>query len=100
MVKIEATFPKQDNEGNLFSASSFHYVESYLLESVGGYTVTECSGGWADGGKTYLDHSFVYSVVVDDMGKANAVMANLKWLILNDFRQHSAWITYHDISVF
>lgn len=99
MVKIEATFPKRDNEGNLFRSSSFLAVEAYLLEVAGGYTVTECSGGWKDDEKVYIDYSFVYCVVVDDM-KAHLIMTNLKRMILNDFRQHSAWITYHDINIF
>ena len=99
MVKIEATFPKRDNEGNLFRSSSFRAVEVYLLEVAGGYTVTECIGGWKDDEKVYIDYSFVYSVVVDAI-LADAVMSALKDRIINDFRQHSAWITYHDINIF
>lgn len=101
MVKIEATFPKRDNDGNLFRQSDFDTVEGILLSEVGGYSVTESSGGWVnDEGEVMFDASFVYCVVVDDMDKAKKVMANLKWMILNDFRQQCAWITYSEINIF
>lgn len=101
MVKIEATFPKRDNDGIPFRSSMFRHVEGILLSDVGGYSVYESAGGWVnDEGKEMFDASFVYCVVVDDMDKAKRVMANLKWMILNDFRQQSAWIMYHEINIF
>lgn len=101
MVKIEATFPKRDNDGIPFRSSMFRNVEAVLLSDVGGYSVYESAGGWVnDEGKEMFDSSFVYCVVVDDMDKAKKVMANLKWMILNDFRQQCAWITYSEINIF
>lgn len=101
MIEVKATFPKRDNTGIPFRSSMFRHVEGILLDMVGGYTVTECSGGWVDDlMKEYTDHSYVYSVVVDDMNKATKVMSDLKWILLNEFGQKCAWITYSDINIF
>ena len=100
MIKIEATVPKRDNEGNLFRTADFLKVETYLLTAVGGYSSYEASGAWKDtDGKVYYDHSIVYVAVVPDL-LADSICESLKNIILNDFRQLSAWITQSPITVY
>jgi hypothetical protein len=99
MIKIEATFPKRDNEGILFRTSDFEAVESYLIDAVGGYSSYDSTGGWADNGKIYVDHSVVYVVVVEECD-ADRISKELKNIILNRFRQISAWITHTTVTVY
>lgn len=78
MKKVTIIIPKRDNEGNKFPTNTMAEIQKEILRNYGGYTVREVRGAWlGDDGKTYIDDSWEYVIVMDDKG----VEVIEKWLV-------------------
>lgn len=78
MKKVTIIIPKRDNEGNKFPTNTMAEIQKEILRNYGGYTVREVRGAWlGDDGKTYIDDSWEYVIVMDDKG----VEVIKKWLV-------------------
>ena len=69
MNKATIIIPKKDNNGNKFPTAVIAQIQKDILKEYGGYTVRNVKGAWlGPDGKTYMDDSWEYSIVMDDEG--------------------------------
>ncbi len=91
MKRATFVIPKQDNEGREFPRAVVLEIQREILEQWQGFTVREVRGGWVDeAGKTYIDDSWEYTIVLED----ERVESLVTWLkkIREALRQQAMWL--------
>lgn len=91
MKRATFVIPKQDNDGNRFPRAVVLEIQKEILEQWQGFTVREVRGGWVDeDGKTYIDSSWEYTIVLEDE-KVESLIAWLK-TVREKLKQQAMWL--------
>jgi hypothetical protein len=92
--------PNHDNAGE--STESFHRAcQLTLIDTFGGFTSTQVSGGWRDEltGKVYIDQSTRYDLAMDDTAENRAKIVSLARFYGHAMKQECVFVVYPDQTV-
>jgi hypothetical protein len=91
--ELTVIVPTADNEGKTLQPVIDRF-ESFLLDTVGGWTRDTVTGAWKDNGKIYHDESYRYTLT----GNIDAVQAALpKWC--KKLRQEALYASTREVAV-
>ena len=71
-------------------------LQERFIDTFGGYTKTEATGGWANDHQTVEESVIVYDIWSDEDGKA-FIKANCRWLLRNTDETEVMSIINNDI---